>query len=414
MPKTISIDDARSRRFFINELFTPSSPVRLAELFAGRTVHINQVLDAIAEPGRHAIIYGERGVGKTSLAKVIELLIPSLNRRVKYQRKSCAPDDNFTSIWRKFFETMEFRSEETGNQHSVSEIYPNNITINDVVNELKHFSVNDIPIFVIDEFNEVEDEQTRILMANLIKALSDDVVNSTVVIVGVGENVIDLFDDHESIERCTEEVPMPRMTQNEIGEILDKRLGQLDMRIDADARWKILVLSRGLPTYTHRLGKHAALRANTDLRTNITEDDVDGAVEKILQSSLQSLRNKYQMATSSHQPGNLFKEVLLACAITRSDDNGYFKPAYISEPLTGLVKRNMQIANYQNHLTLFISEERGQVLQRIGGERAYKFRFRDPAMLPYVIMKGLQSGMVGDDVKSVLSYPEQPDFFPNA
>jgi hypothetical protein len=42
------------------------------------------------------------------------------------------------------------------------------------------------------------------------------------------------------------------------------------MRIEPDARWKIVILARGLPTYVHRLGKHAAQRAVNDLRGTIT------------------------------------------------------------------------------------------------------------------------------------------------
>jgi hypothetical protein len=203
------------------------------------------------------------------------------------------------------------------------------------------------------------------------------------------------------------------MSPEELAEVLDKRYGQLGMAITADAKWKIIVLSRGLPTYTHRLGKHAAFRAVDLRKLKIDEADVDFAIDEMLQGSLQSLREKYDEATASNQPGNLFRQVLLACALARADDNGYFKPAAIAEPLSGLVGRQMTIANYQNHLTAFMSEDRGRILQRIGAERAYMFRFRDPAMLPYVLMKGLRAGLIGGDIKSVLSYPEQRELFSN-
>jgi hypothetical protein len=34
------------------------------------------------------------------------------------------------------------------------------------------------------------------------------------------------------------------------------------------------------------------------------------------------------------------------------------------------------------------------VLIRRGKERAYKFRFRDPMMQPYVIMRGIDEGII--------------------
>ena len=69
----------------------------------------------------------------------------------------------------------------------------------------------------------------------------------------------------------------------------------------------------------------------------------------------------------------------------------------------------MTIANFQNHLKKFASEERGRILLRRGKERAYKFRFRDPMMQPYVIMKGVEDKMVEVKALNVLSSPAQPE-----
>jgi hypothetical protein len=215
--------------------------------------------------------------------------------------------------------------------------------------------------------------------------------------VGVADNVTQLFSEHASIARCTEEVLMPRMSREELGEIIDKRLAQLSMKIEPDARWKIVILARGLPTYVHRLGKHAALRAIDDLRMTITEEDVDHSIDDILRGSLQSLRDKYEAATASNQPGNLFREILLACALARSDDAGYFTPAAVREPLEKILGRPMTIAQYQNHLGDWHTSKRGQILQRTGEPRSYRFRFAEPTMQPYILMRGIADGMVNDD-----------------
>jgi hypothetical protein len=168
-----------------------------------------------------------------------------------------------------------------------------------------------------------------------------------------------------------------------------------------------------LPTYVHRLGKLAALSAVERLQRHIVEADVDSAIEEMLKGSLQSLRAKYERATNSNQPENLFKEVLLSCALTKCDDNGYFAPAAVRQPLSAILQRPMQIAQYQNHLSAFISEARGEILQRTGQPRAHRFRFRDPAMLPYVIMKGISDKLVSKDAKTILTFPEQSDLFSN-
>lgn len=415
-PKTLTTADVSSMLFEIGQLFTPSTPIKLADLFAGRQGKIRQLIEAVAEPGRHAILYGERGVGKTSLSQIMEHLVPSGRQRVVHARKACAPNDNFDTIWRKFFKDMRFSFNNNGTQEdaTVNEIYRDSLTPDDVLREMKQFSPNDIPIFVIDEFNEIRDDgRTASLLANTIKAMSDDGVSATILVVGVGDSVTELFSEHGSISRCTEEVLMPRMSGAELGEIIDKRLADLGMTIEPDARSKIIILSRGLPTYVHRLGKHAASRAVVNLRRRVTEDDVDFAIEEILAGSLQSLRDAYEKATNSNQPGNLFKEILLACALARADDAGYFAPAAVREPLEKILGRPMTIAQYQNHLGDWHTEKRGRILQRTGDARSYRFRFVEPTMQPYVLMKGIAEGMATEEAKAILRFPAQQDLFPN-
>ena len=60
----------------INMAFTPAAPVDSKDLFAGRKREIEKVIGTVFQPGQHAVIYGERGVGKTSLANTLfDLLV---------------------------------------------------------------------------------------------------------------------------------------------------------------------------------------------------------------------------------------------------------------------------------------------------------------------------------------------------
>ena len=64
--------EEKARRIaLIHSAFTPSAPINRLTLFAGRLPQIDRVFGAVFSPGQHAIIYGERGVGKTSLANII-------------------------------------------------------------------------------------------------------------------------------------------------------------------------------------------------------------------------------------------------------------------------------------------------------------------------------------------------------
>lgn len=412
--RTISQDDIAAKRFEANQLFTPSAPIAVAELFAGRQEQAAKIVDTVGERGRHVILYGERGVGKSSMAQIIPFFIPHGPRKVRHIRAQAFPGDTFSIVARRIFSKIHFNADygEGKKTYNAAEFYPGDVTIDDFILEMKQFKESEISIIVIDEFNEIDDENTRVIIANIIKALSDEGVNVTLMVVGVADNVTDLIENHKSIERCAEQIHMPRMAVEERKEVLEKRLCQLGMTIDGDGKWKIINLSKGLPAYVHSLGKHAVYSALNAGRLSVTEADVDVAMSSVLQSSQQSLKDSYEMATRSNQARALFRHVITACALARVDDAGYFTPAAIREPLSCILKRSVEIANFQDTLRHFAEVKRGEILERTGESRSYRFRFENPAMQPYVIMRGIRDGIVDDEAKRALSSPEQPDLFP--
>jgi hypothetical protein len=292
----------------------------------------------------------------------------------------------------------------------ISDLYiDRDITPDDVVRELGSFNQNDIPIIVIDEFNEISDVQTPQLMANTVKGLSDDGVNATVIVVGVADNVNDLIGGHESISRCCEEILMPRMKRDELTEVIEKRVGMLGMNIEGNAKWKIINLSRGLPAFVHALGKFSCYSAIDRRRLDIVEDDVDMAIDTTLDSSQQSLKQAFEIAVKSNQPSAKFRYVLTACALAKADESGFFTQTAVRGPLSSMLGRNIEIGHLRPQLHELIEEKRGGVIERVGEERGFRYRFSDPAMQPYVIMAGIKSGILTETAKSSLS--SQSDLF---
>jgi Cdc6-like AAA superfamily ATPase len=409
---TTNNEDWAALRFEAGQLFTPSTPIAVAELFAGRKKEINQLFEAVAERGRHVLLYGERGVGKTSLCQVVPLMLPRGARHILHIRKAADPTDDFSSIWKKIFSHIYVGTE--NERISLADIYGEKpITPNDVVQELSSFNENDVPIMVIDEFNEIGTPDASQLMANTIKGLSDAGVNATVVVVGVARNVTDLIEGHESISRCCEEVPMPRMNKDELKEVIERRVNQLGMQIEPNAKWKIINLSKGLPSFVHGLGKYSCYSAIDRKKRKVTEADVDEAIDAILESSQQTLKQAYEMAVKSNQPSARYQHVLTACALAKTDESGFFTQTAVREPLSAILQKNIEIGNLRPQLHELIEEERGSIIERVGEERGYRYRFADPAMQPYVIMAGIKSGLLPETAKLSLSSPEQTDLFSN-
>jgi hypothetical protein len=341
-------------------------------------------------------------------------MLPRGIRQVHHIRKAADPSDNFTSIWRKVFRDIHITVDVDGKptRMPIIDLYTGReITPDDVVRELSSFNHNDIPIIVIDEFNEITDADTARLMANTIKALSDDGVNATVIVVGVADNVADLIGGHESISRCCEEVLMPRMKQDELKEVIEKRIAHLNMQIEGNAKWKIINLSKGLPAFVHGLGKFSCYAAIDRQRPIIMEEDIDKAIDTILESSQQSLKQAFEVAVKSNQPTAKFRHVLTACALAKTDESGFFTQTAVRGPLSSMLGRNVEIGHLRPQLHELIEEKRGSVIERIGEERGYRYRFSDPAMQPYVIMAGIKAGVLTERAKSALS--SQSDLFAN-
>jgi hypothetical protein len=67
------------------------------------------------------------------------------------------------------------------------------------------------------------------------------------------------------------------------------------------------------------------------------------------------------------------------------------------EPLSLILNRTVEIATFNAHLSEFCQEKRGPVLERDGQPRAYRFRFNDPMVVPFVFMDAVTKGTVSQD-----------------
>lgn len=415
--REMSDEDWDALAFEIRQTFSPAAPLDETALFAGRRAQLQKVLDATVERGKHVVLFGERGVGKTSMSRLLSKLFPPTARHIYSIREQADPSDDFDSIWRKVFKDIWVAVDRGDGQAEVQrpldQLYPENIRPDDVRRELEAvFKANEIPIIVIDEIDKIKDKNTMSLMANTIKFLSDYSVNVTVILVGVANDVNELISEHQSISRCLEQVLMPRMSVAERKEILEKTLPRLDMKIEPDGLFKIVYLSRGLPSYVHALGQAAALNAVGRKSLLIKVADVDAAVGRVLEKSEESVQESYDRATRSNRSDNLYKQVILAAAMAEPDDRGAFAANALCQPLTSILKREKEvpISAFHQHLQKFVTPERGDILVRRGREGSYRYRFSDPMMQPYIIMKGIEQGLIDPAALEILSFPQQPRF----
>lgn len=400
------IDEPLRLRAAVLSAFTPGLPVNHLDLLAGRSQQITKILEAVISPGQHATIYGERGVGKSSLANLVyDMVFASGQQNYIPVRINCSVSMTFSDIWLEIFRQLEEMTEAKDLILSFPEHNPSGEDIRNILRKVARPS-----IIVIDEYDRV-DESVATNMADTIKTLSDRGVPTTLVIVGVADSVEQLIREHSSIDRALIQIPMPRMLRGELIELIQKgmaRLPEITMEDGLDQR--IVDLSKGLPHFTHLLAKHSLLTTIDAGRRRVTRSDYEKALKIATEEKSQSLGNAYRRATHSAMEST-FEEVLLACALS-TDEHGLFGAKDVRVPLTKILKKPVKIEAYIRHLDKFSQEERGPVLKKEGKKRRFQYSFVEPMMQPYVLMKGLADGKINEEHLNVLSdAPTSPSLF---
>ena len=380
--------------------FTPGTPVGRLEMLAGRMNQLADIVTAVSMSGQHVGLYGERGVGKTSLANVLAEVFDDPRMRANFlaARINCTTDDTFTTIWDNVFAELG------------APIDPPETWTPEAVRRTLE-GLERPGLIVLDELDRMEDADSLTALADTVKTLSDHAVPSTLVLVGVARSIGELVGEHASIVRALVQIEMPRMSVRELSEILTKGCVEAHLEIGRDAIDEITTLSEGLPHYTHLLGLHAGQRAVQDDRTAVVLEDVQKAIPKAVDRH--TILNDYLQATRSARKDALFAQVLLACALAPKNQLGFFTSGSIREPLEVIAGRRIEIPAFSNHLSQFLEPERGSVLQREGTSRRYFYRFSDPILQPYVVLKGLSSELITDEQrKRFQTPPPDPDITP--
>lgn len=388
-------------------VFTPRTPVTVRELFAGRLDQMNKVFDALGQTGLHAILYGERGVGKTSLANIIAIL--AADTKVLTCKVNCEAGDTFETAWKKALNEFTYSTKrqgvgftglEEGEIKRLSDFVHEKIDANSL---RVLFAGTGAPLLIIfDEFDRLSAKAGK-AFTDVIKTLSDTGAMATLLLVGVADTVDRLIKDHASVARALVQIHMPRMKPKELTEIVVTGAKKLGVTFEPEATVQIVQLSQGLPHYTHLVARNAARQAVKRLSRSVTVDDVAGALQDAVGDAQHSIKTQYHAATTSSHKGALFREVLLACALAKKDGLSYFQAADVVEPLSAMMGKAYEIPAFARHLSKLCEPARSSVLERTGQRRRYRYRFTEPLLEPFIVMNGLADDLISSSMLASLS-----------
>ena len=390
--------DRQSKLMQINRVFSPSAPIKTKDLFLGRSQQLAEVTYAIQEHGQHIVLYGERGVGKTSLANIISDGLQG----VWSAKVTCDRQQNFKGIWNATLRKIQleytapgvgFGAPEKKNAVPLNSLLPNDleeVAPSDIENIFEKINISMLLIF--DEFDSVTDDETKMRFADTIKSLSDNASNVTILIVGIADSVTDLIGEHPSLERCLKQIRMPRMSGEELEAIIHKGLDLLEMTIDESVSHKIVGLSLGFPHFTHLLAKFSARSAIESGADKITSSHFESAIKDCIRNTDQTIRNSYQKATITSREESKFEDVIGACATAETDEYETFSTNDLITPYYQITGKLVSPGSLTYYLSRLCTDDRGRLLEKAGTSKNIRYTFRNPLMKAYTSLKLSQRG----------------------
>ena len=275
------LDRARVK---LRAFLTPSQPVTSPKAFAGRSKLMKRVIGAIEDERLHIVLYGSRGMGKTSLLHVLTQLAREARYIVLYG--SCSSETGFTDMFRGLLADIPMRYHGGHRAEAGAPAAGGNfagllpegkLTAREVTDLLCKISGTRV-LIILDEFDRAHSPDFRRTVADLIKGLSDRSARAQLVIGGVGSNVNELIEHIPSIQRNIIGVQVPPMAGTEVRQLLKMTQEQVGVGFDEGAADLVVELAGGWPYVASLLAHHASLIALGEGRMEVSRDDVELAI----------------------------------------------------------------------------------------------------------------------------------------
>ena len=258
---------------------TPASPIASRQFLQGRSDLLADIRRAWARGGASVALYGQRGVGKTSVVKVAS---SAFRGQVFYH--SASAGDSFESIASAMLDHFT-RSLSGGSTlrwapKTESSLTDNGIPERAITAQRVARCLPAIPtLLIIDDFERIQDRETKRVFADLIKKISDVRVPARLTFVGIGDHIRDLIEDHQSVSRQVVEVEVPQLSSEDIHELILRGAKVLGIGFERAAVDQIERPSENLPFRAHLLSEGAVHGLLTAIRDGVKSEPVVGVDE---------------------------------------------------------------------------------------------------------------------------------------
>ena len=392
---------------------TPARPISDPTYLRGRDIALRQIGRAFNSPGKHIFIFGDRGVGKTSLAQSAAVLQQSADNSpivvacenaagffdlARDIAKRCLPTRELIEK-RRLTENLKLSLFGLG--YDVAKniehgIIPEMKTINDAALILKFVAQyhSKEPIIIIDEFDQLRGEDNKKYFADLIKQVSDQDINVRFIFCGIGTSLDELIGLHLSTDRYLLPVELETLSHDALWEILNAAARALDIEIGREEQIRIGLISDGFPYYVHLVGEIMFWSAfdDKDIVKTIQLKHFDDGIRGAISEAMGSLRLAYAKATEKYSDD--YQEVLWSVAdgktLNRRQVSEIYQNSYVPIMMKRTDRECLDKQKFYSRMNNLKTERHGKILL---GTSAGWYQFRDNITRGYVRLRAESAGI---------------------
>ncbi|MGL4234225.1 MAG: ATP-binding protein [Casimicrobium sp.] len=299
------------------EQVSPSRPIQSPEFLFGRGAELDRIRKALYAPGRHIFVFGDRGVGKSSLGATAATLAQSADK--PHLSVAGAPGETFQTIvasiasqavgqnrLHRIKSTIALKGKtffaegEAKEERDAIDFRNSIVTMGDALEVLRQVANahSERPIVLVDEFDRIDNASERAKFADLLKHLGDKGVPMRFIFTGIALSLDELLGAHPSAHRQLETIELPKLSWNSRWEILIQVCKHFGVKVPREIYIRIAAMSDGYPYYVHLLAEKLLWAAFEDpsIVVEVEWSHYQIALREAIQSINAELKRPYERA----------------------------------------------------------------------------------------------------------------------
>src|SRR5712671_104582 len=321
----------------------PSDTIKTPQRLFGRATTLRTIDRALNSPGRQIFIYGDRGVGKTSLALTAAYLHTGVENMPIYVM--CGRTSKFGEIIQAIGNSqipVKDRMETTDAGGGFTLSLPGGLggigfsgrtkgracinvpqTLNEAYDVIRYVTSarQGTTVIVIDEMERIESEGERQTFAEFIKNLPEVQENVRFIFCGIAQDVSELLQAHPSAGRILENIKLERLHHSDLWKILTAVSEKLNVEIQQESLIRIGQISDGFPHYVHLIGESLfwSMFDDPEEVKRSAANHFRAGIEGALQRTEATMRAQYDKAIHKTRNTDDYEEALWALADSTAD-----------------------------------------------------------------------------------------------